>query len=58
MKTKKRSTSASSRFSRGQKVTAKKSGMRRHMKKSTSRRSAPSGKKGSFIQKLEELTPL
>lgn len=58
MKTKKRSSSASSRFSRGAKVSAKKSSVRRHMKKSTSRRSAPASKKGSFIQKLEELTPL
>lgn len=57
MKMKKRSSSASGRFSRGAKISAKKSGVRRHAKKSTSRRSAPA-KRAGFLQKLEDLTPL
>lgn len=58
MKTKKRSSAASGRFSRGAKMSAKKSSVRRHTKKSTSRRSAPAGKKETYLQKLEDLTPL
>jgi len=57
MKTKKRGSSSSSgRFTRGTKVSSKKSGSgRRHARKSSSRRSAP---KEGFMQKLEELSPL
>lgn len=55
MKTKKRGSSSSSRFSRGTKVSSK-GGSRRHARKSSSKRSESN--KGGFIQKLEELSPL
>lgn len=58
MKTKKRSSSSSARFARGKKASVKRSSVKRGARKSTSRRSAPSSRKGGFIQKLEDLTPL
>lgn len=57
MKTKKRSSSASSRFTRGEKVS-KSSVSRRHARKSPSSHRKSSMSKEGFVSKLEDLTPL